>query len=96
MGALAGAGAGFLNFLSLAGNNAVNPNAYYGATVAIFAYIISYYLAKRILDINLARSDRNKAITQGMGSFIMLFLFVWIIYNTLCVTGYCITYQGIA
>ncbi len=94
LGALAGALAGFLNFLSLDVTNP-NSNAYYGAYIALFVYIISYYLAKNVLGMNLPPSDKNKLITQGIGSYIMLFLFVWIVYNSLCSIGLCVTYQGI-
>jgi len=91
MGALAGGVAGFLNLLSLKGYNLVNPSAYYGALVGIFIYIISYYLAKGMLNINLLPTDKNKAITQGMLGYVMIFLFIWILYNTFCTLGYCVT-----
>ena len=59
-----------------------NPNALYGFYIAVFVFIGTYYLAKYYILKGLAQKDRNKLFTQGIGSFIMMFIFVWIIFTT--------------
>jgi hypothetical protein len=89
LGALSGFLAGFLPF----GNPGVlySTNSYADIYFAVFIYIASYYLAKYGLRIRLPYKDRNKLITQGIGGFIMIFLFIWILYSTFCfsVSGAC-------
>lgn len=81
LGALAGFVAGYLPF---APYGIFNPNNYADIYLAVFIYIGSYYLAKYGLRIPLPYKDRNKLITQGIGGFIMMFLFFWILYTTYC------------
>ena len=82
LGAIAGIVAGVAGFTSL-DTSSPNPNAYYGFYIAFFVYIASYYLAKYPLGLSIMQKDRTKMITQGIGSYIMMFLFLWIVYNTL-------------
>lgn len=89
-GALSGLIAGVLQFVTTTPET-VNSNAYYGIYIAVIVYIASYYLARNVLVKGIATKDRNKLFTQGIGSFIMMFLFVWIMYNTY---NYCILYHS--
>jgi hypothetical protein len=88
LGAVAGMLAGFLPF---APYGTFNSNSYAEIYFAVFIYVGSYYLAKYVLDIPLPHKDRNKLITQGIGGYIMMFLFFWILYATYCygVSGTC-------
>lgn len=72
-----------------------NPNSYTGLYVAFFVYVGSYYLGKYGLGIVLPQKDKNKLITQGIGGFIMMFLFFWILYNTYCFStgGACFSFH---
>jgi zinc transporter ZupT len=81
LGGLSGLLAGMLGFLTVEPNNP-NQNAYYGAYIAILVYFLSYYFAKYSLLKGMDPKNKNKLITQGIGSYIMMFLFVWILYNT--------------
>ncbi|HKW04129.1 MAG TPA: hypothetical protein VJN71_02405, partial [Nitrososphaerales archaeon] len=81
LGALAGVAAGMIGFVSTSPPN-VDPNAYYGFYVAFLVYIASYYIARYPFGLGIMQKDRTKMITQGIGSYIMMFLFFWIIYNT--------------
>jgi hypothetical protein len=81
LGAIAGLVAGFLNFVTL-DPNVVNPNAYYGVYIGVIVYIASYYLAKYNLVKGINPKDRNKLFTQGIGSFIIMFIFCWIVVST--------------
>ncbi len=81
LGALAGAVAAFTGFTSV-NPPAVNVNAYYGFYIAVFVYMASYYLEKYGLGLNLPPKQRTKILTQGIGSYIMMFMFFWILLNT--------------
>ncbi|HYB04065.1 MAG TPA: hypothetical protein VED17_06365 [Nitrososphaerales archaeon] len=63
-------------------NNVANPNAYYGAYIAIFVFLITYYLARYSILKGINPKDKNRLITQGIGSYIMMFIFSWILFNT--------------
>ncbi|MCP8310891.1 MAG: hypothetical protein L6N95_01440 [Candidatus Methylarchaceae archaeon HK01B] len=56
--------------------------AYKGLLLALIAYIISYFTAKYIIKLNLPPKESHKILTTGIGSFIALWLFTWIIYTT--------------
>jgi hypothetical protein len=84
LGALSGFIAGYLPFEANYGKLPFSTNAYADVYFAVFMYIASYYLAKYGLQIHMPYKDRNKLITQGIGGFIMMFLFVWILYSTFC------------
>lgn len=81
LGGLGGLLSGLLGFVTLSPESP-NPNAVYGLYIAILFYIVSYYFARNVWVKGIAHKDRNKLITQGIGSYVMMFLFVWIIYNT--------------
>ncbi len=83
LGALSGLVAGLLPFTAYPVSQ-FNSNSYAGIYFAVFIYIGSYYLAKYGLAIHLPYKDRNKLITQGIGGFIMMFIFIWILYATYC------------
>jgi hypothetical protein len=80
-GAAAGIVAGLLNFLTLQPPT-VNPNAYYGIYIGIIVYIGSFYFAKYSWVKGINPKDKNKLITQGIGSYVIMFIFSWIMFNT--------------
>ena len=80
-GALAGILAGLLNFVTLQAN-VTNPNAYYGIYIAVIVYVGSFYFAKYSWVKGINPKDKNKLFTQGIGSYIIMFLFAWIMYST--------------
>jgi hypothetical protein len=81
LGAVAGIVAGLLNFVTLQ-PNVLNPTAYYGIYVGVIFYIGSFYLARYSLLKGINPKDKNKLFTQGIGSFIIMFIFAWILYTT--------------
>jgi membrane protein insertase Oxa1/YidC/SpoIIIJ len=85
LGAIAGLISGILGLLSL-NPPSVNVNAYNGILVAMIVYIASFYIVKYVFKMQLPDADKNKLATQGIFGYIMLFLFVWFLYNTLCLT----------
>ena len=48
----------------------------------IIIFIVTIFIAKS-MNMQLPSSDRKKIITQGIGSYIFLYLFVWIITHTI-------------
>ncbi len=56
-----------------------------GILFAILMYITSYYIARIKFSSEIPLKDSRKIFTTGLGSFIMLFLFTWILLNTLFV-----------
>jgi hypothetical protein len=76
LGVLTGMLAGLLGFVS------PNPQAYLGIFVAIAVYILSVVFARTMAG-NVQKTERNKLFTAGLGGYIMLFLFAWVLYNTL-------------
>jgi hypothetical protein len=80
-GAAAGLIAGLLNFLTLQPPT-VNPNAYNGIIIGFLIYFGSFYFAKYNLVKGINPKDKNKLITQGIGSYIIMFIFSWIMFNT--------------
>jgi len=72
-------------------NNIANPNAYYGIYVAIVIYFVSYYFAKYTILKGIAPKDKNRLLTQGVGTYIMMFIFAWILFNTY---NYCILFSA--
>jgi len=93
LGALSGLISGVLGFITPSGVSSeivLNPNAYYGLYVAVFVYIASFYLAKYYIVKGIAQKDKNKLLTQGIGGYFMMFLFVWILFNTL---SYCLAFR---
>lgn len=76
MGIFAGLLAGLLGFIT------PNINAYRGILIAVAFYALTYYLSRYVLAKDLPKEQSHKYVTLGIGSFIMLFLFTWILYNT--------------
>lgn len=58
------------------------PEAYRGVILAFAIYVLTSYVARYHMFKNISVSLR-KIYTHGIGSFIMLFLFTWILLNTL-------------
>ncbi|MGQ0794766.1 MAG: hypothetical protein ACT4N5_01095 [Nitrosopumilaceae archaeon] len=56
--------------------------AYMGFGIMILLFIVSYGIAKA-MRIPLPTSDKKKLITTGIGSYFFIFIFSWILVNTL-------------
>ncbi len=52
----------------------------------IIVFIVTVFIAKS-MNMQLPSSDRKKIITQGIGSYIFLYLFVWILTYTIVHAG---------
>lgn len=75
-GILAGILAGALGYLSS------NPGAYRGVGIGFMIYFLSYIVAKFSFGRSLPPSDYRKMVTTGLGGYVFMFLFMWILYNT--------------
>ncbi|MEM4312146.1 MAG: hypothetical protein QXX95_07140 [Nitrososphaerales archaeon] len=76
MGIIAGLVSGILGLVT------PSPYTYLGIVIAIFFYLISYFISRLFYGKSLDKKVKRKIYTNGLGSFIMLFLFTWILYNT--------------
>jgi len=59
-----------------------------GVSIGILFYLISYYLARFTWYKGLGRERQGKIYTTGIGGFIMIFLFTWMLFFTLQAAGY--------
>ena len=74
LGTAAGFLSGHLGFLETQPGRAV--------MLAIALYFASYYIARRVIYVNVPPQEMRKLAINGIGSYSMLFLFSWILYNT--------------
>lgn len=84
MRALLGITAGLLS--GLLGFVTPSMEAYRGLAVGLLLYLISYYVSKYIAGERVHGPEGRRVLTTGIGTYIMLFLFTWILYNTLLLT----------
>jgi hypothetical protein len=59
-----------------------------GISIGIMFYLVSYYLARFAWYRKLGREGQGKIYSTGIGSFIMMFLFTWMLFFTLQTVGY--------
>ena len=66
----------------------VGINGENGIFIGMLMYILTYYLARFTVSAQIPPKEARKIVTTGLGSFIMLVLFIWILVNTLFTTGF--------
>jgi hypothetical protein len=77
LGAVAGVFAAWVSGLDAA-------NAFWnGITIGLALYVVSFYLARYAFYRRLGKEYFNKIYTTGIGGFVMIFLFTWILLFTL-------------
>ena len=77
LGIISGVVTGFLGF------NSNNSAAAQGILIPIVVYIFTFYVLRlRLKD---SVMSPRQIFIKGLGSFIMLFLFSWVLYNSLIV-----------
>jgi hypothetical protein len=54
-----------------------------GLLVGVIFYLISYYIARYLWFRELARENLGKIYSTGIGSYVLTFLFTWILLVTL-------------
>ena len=59
-----------------------------GITIGIAFYLASYYLARFTWYKHVATDKLGKIYSTGVGGFIMVFLFSWMLFFTLQISGY--------
>ena len=64
----------------------VESRPFVGLGIMIFLFIVSYGIAKA-MRIPLPPSDKKKLIMTGIGSYFFMFIFSWILVNTLMHPG---------
>jgi len=72
---------------ALVGNSIeIESRPFVGFGIMIFLFIVSYGIA-RAMQIPLPTSDRKKLVMTGIGSYFFMFIFSWILVNTLMHPG---------
>lgn len=66
--------------------NGLNPMYQDGILLGLFIYLASFYLLKWTVGKNFEKEQERKLYTTGVGSFLMLFVFSWVLLFTLGVT----------
>jgi len=66
--------------------NFSNESAFFGVLTIILFYLLSYFIGKYY--IFSGKVDSSSLFTTGIGTYIMLSLFVWILYYTLHISGF--------
>jgi len=74
---------GLAALAGFASNELVGVDWSTGVTIGIAVYLVSYYLAWYVWYRGLARNLQGKIYTTGIGGFVMVFLFTWILFFTL-------------
>ena len=59
-----------------------------GVSIGILFYLISYYLARFTWYKGMGREGQGKVYTTGIGGYVMIFLFTWMLFFTLQAAGY--------
>ncbi len=59
-----------------------------GISIGILMYLISYYLARFTWYKGLGREGQGKVYTTGVGSFVLVFVFTWLLIFTVQAVGY--------
>ena len=77
LGVMSGLLTGFLGF------DSNNPAAAQGIIIPIVVYIFTFYVLR--LKFKDSAMSPRQILIKGIGSFIMLFLFSWILYNSLII-----------
>ncbi|MEM3403277.1 MAG: hypothetical protein QXJ17_01810 [Nitrososphaeria archaeon] len=67
--------------------NFSNGTAIYGVGLISLLYVLSYLIGKNVILAN-KNVERNTLIFSGIGTYIMLSLFTWILYYTLHLSGF--------
>ncbi|MGB9726820.1 MAG: hypothetical protein ACPLZF_00250 [Nitrososphaeria archaeon] len=66
--------------------NFSNESSFFGVLTIILFYLLSYFIGKYYIFSD--KGDNGSLFTTGIGTYIMLSLFVWIFYYTLHVSGF--------
>jgi len=64
----------------------LNPDYSTGILLGLFLFIVSYYGLKATIGKKFEKDQQRKVYTQGAGSFLLLFVFSWLLLFTLGVT----------
>ncbi len=80
--------AGFAALAGAISASVVNTDYTSGISLGLLMYLISFYLAKFTWYRSLGKDQQMKIYTTGIGTFVLVFLFTWIIIFTVQHSGY--------
>jgi hypothetical protein len=79
---------GLAAIAGLAANLLVGTDYASGVSLGIGVYLVSYYAARFTWYRSLDKQAQGKVYTTGIGTFVIMFLFTWMFFFTLRVSGY--------
>ncbi len=79
---------GFAALAGYAAQKLVGTDYYSGVSIGIAIYLGSYYLARFTWYRGVGREGQGKVYTTGIGGFVLVFLFTWMLFFTLQTVGY--------
>ena len=88
LGALGGVLAELLTTGTNAAGAVVSADWVTGVSIAMLVYLVSYYVTRFTWYKGLDREGQGKIYTTGLGSFVIIFLFTWMLLFTLQAAGY--------
>jgi hypothetical protein len=66
--------------------NGLSPDYSTGILIGLFIYLATFYVLKWTVGKGLQKDQERKLYTTGVGSFLMLFIFSWVLLFTLGIT----------
>jgi zinc transporter ZupT len=79
--ALLGGAAGLLSYAITA--RLGEGVAYASLLIVIAGYLLTYYIARYIIAHDLPEEERNRWLSEGAGTYVMLWLFTYIVLSTI-------------
>ena len=79
-----------LGFAAVAGLTAelISPDWSTGISIGLAVFLATYYIARFIWYKGADRDAQGKIYSTGIGGFVMVFLFTWMLFFTLQMVGY--------
>lgn len=66
--------------------NGLKPDYSTGILLGLFLFLASYYFLRATVGKKFAKDEQRKVYTTGIGSYVLLFIFSWVLLFTLGVT----------
>ena len=66
--------------------NGLKPDYSTGILIALMLFLLSYYFLKATFGKRFDKNQQGKIYTTGLGSFVLLYVFSWVLLFTLGVT----------
>jgi hypothetical protein len=79
---------GFAALAGFAAETLVGMDYTSGISLGIAMYLVSYYVARFTWYRGVGKEGQGKIYTTGIGGFVLVFLFTWMLFFTVQIVGY--------